>query len=341
MGKTLLTVRDDTLYRLGDTELKVWSNAEIDSYLQEGYDELAIRTLCFWDQSFLEDLPYIGNFNGSWEKIYFSSGEIIYEQFSHTESWESEYDSTGLDPGNHTSSFEDVYLSVNYISALSEIPDNLYKIERAIWDNKRLIPMTPMELEADPDYQTTEGDVAAYSMDQEGLRHFRKYRKPSVVSDIYSITGTWGILRDPSDITDETPVGTWGTIRRISGESVSSSNVWGLVRRVTKQTKNTRIEYFRRGNPVASELSEFELPDLYVKYVRHFAMWRSLEREGPGQDTVLGEHYHQRFEIGIAMMLKRKSAIASTRIGRMGGAQSVRTRPPGSPNSSPCRRPGS
>jgi len=322
---SLATVRNQILRRLGDTDLKVWTAAEIESYVKEGYNELAIRTRCFWDYAFMEDLAYTANYNQSWEKSYLT---IAYDQFTRTESWEDAYINDGLIPGNHTAAWERPYLTKNYVSALSELPDNLYEIERAVWDNQRIIPLTTSEIEAaDSRYETTEGDVIGYTMGKDGLRKLRKYHKPSEVSDSYTVTGNWGLLRSPGDLSSDTPVGTWGVMRRISGQQITGGP-WGIPRATANESQNMKIEFFRRGNALTSAASELELPEVYVKYVQHFAQWKALERKGAGQDPDLAEHYRLRFETGVQRIRHRVEAVRKFRVGRMGGALSRGGPPP-------------
>jgi hypothetical protein len=329
MSRTLAEVREETLYRLGDEDSKIWTGDEIDAYLKEAYGEMAIRTLCFWDSATLEDVPYTANYNGSWEKSYFSSGQVVHGQFDHTEEWESSYVTSGLEPGNHTSIFEWGYLSKKYISALNDVPVSLYQMERAVWGNIRLEPLTQKELRNDPNYETTTGIPIAYMMQQEGIRKFRKYPRAVDASSQYSYVGTYGILRNPADISSETPTGTFGPLRMITGELVSPSlYAWGLARTVTQSSQTTRIEFFRRGSAVVSDNDAFELPDLYVKYLRHFAMHKAMEREGTGQDTKLSDHYRQRFDVGIARMKRRISSVLAQRVRVIGGSDTRGQRPP-------------
>ena len=325
MAKTLSEVQSDVMRRLGDTSAQIWSSGEVQSLIREGYNELAIRTKCFWDFRYLDDLPYTANYTGSWEKNYLT---VAHNQFSHTDDWESAYDNTGLDPGNHTSAWEWDYITTQYVSALNELPENCYEIERATWDSQRLVAATHHELSADPRYEFTEGRVSAYSHEKDGLRKIRKYRKPSTTTDRYTFTGQWGIARDVSDVDSSTPTGTWGVLRFLSGQA-ATGGPWGLVRSITIESSDSmKIEFFRRGDTLTGVSSKLEFPDVYVKYVRHYVMGRALERKGPGQDVDLANHYLLRFESGVERIRKRKSRIASMRTMQLGGAVNIRRRPP-------------
>jgi hypothetical protein len=328
MSKTLHDTIDAVLYRLGDTSKTIWSEAEVESYLKEAYDDLAIKSLCFWDHSSItEEVPNTSNYTAKWEVPYFETGDVRYSRFSVTAQFEDDYDDEELEPGNHTSAWEWEYLTVNYINALVDVPEKMYQIERAISNNKRIEPVTKRQLEADGRYEFTEGPVEAYAMQYDGLRKLRKYRKPTAI-DIFTVTGMWGLLRDASDATDASVTGTWGVPRIMGGVQPSTEfDGWGIPRRVYKSTA-TRIEYFRRGKELVSITDEFEFPDMYVKYLRHYAMSKALGRDGSGQDSALAEHYMARYLSGISRLSSRKSVQKSQKIGRIGDGNRVSGRPP-------------
>jgi hypothetical protein len=50
-----------------------------------------------------------------------------------------------------------------------------------------------------------------------------------------------------------------------------------------------------------------------VKYVRHYVLWKALERDGAGQDLKLAEHYQTRYMDGIGRMKRRKNAFTTER----------------------------
>ena len=51
MSKTLANLRDDIEVRLGDSTNTIWSEAELTSYVKEGYDELCMSTEMLWKRS--------------------------------------------------------------------------------------------------------------------------------------------------------------------------------------------------------------------------------------------------------------------------------------------------
>lgn len=214
------TLRNDVLYRLGDTARSVWTEAEINQYIRQGYDELVFTTGALWVKREPAELQDVAG------------------------------------QGTYT------------------LPTDLIKTERITWDYQRIEPLKQVELEhSDPRYRTTQGDVFGYLQEQDGLRTLRKVRVPN---------------QDDA----------------------------GLV----------SIEYWRRGLFLTGDTNELELPLHYAKYVRHYAMWKALEREGAGQDLKLAEHYQARYAAGVQRMLRRKNAVKSQRVGRMGGPYPAQTR---------------
>jgi hypothetical protein len=321
------SLRIEVLSHLGDSTQTIWSQSEIESYLQQGYKQLCMASQCLWEQAYLEDVPYTGTHTGEFEIDYLTAGAVYHNRFTRTALWEIDYDDNGTEPANHTSIFERDYLAEVLVSATSELPSDCYQIERATHDWKRIEPVESREIESrDSRYELTRGPVIAYLQDKDGLRSFRKYRTPSASCDEYEVDDEgWGIARDLSDVSSDTPTGQWGIPRVISSEFLIGPNSWGVPRRFYTDGANTRIEYFRRGADL--DVYGFELPDLYAKYLRHFAMSRALKREGPGQDLELGDHYEQRFSVCLNRLKKRKTVVAASRIGRMGGGETARRRP--------------
>ncbi len=105
---------------------------------------------------------------------------------------------------------------------------------------------------------------------------------------------------------------------------------FGILGPIYKETSVMRVEYRRRGAELSWQ-QPFEIPDRYTVYVRHFALARTLEREGPGQNLKLAAHYQERYEAGVQRMLRRKQAMDFQKTSVLGG------RPP-SPGGPPRAR---
>jgi len=271
VAKSLIQVVSEVLTRLGDTDQSVWSQSEIESYLKEGYDLMAILTGYFWDSAYLDDV----------------AGQALYD-----------------------------------------LPAQVYEIERATWNNEKLIALRTSDLiEIDSSFRTTQGQVEAYTQDMDGLRKFRKYRIPSATAGAGAEADSWGIPRSFSiDLSEST---SWGLPRSLSTVN-EAGQPWGIIRTgLSSDALNTRIEFTRRGESLEASDSEFEFPDRYVKYVRFFSLSRALERESPGQDLKLSGHYMDRFEEGVKRILDRKTRVATQAPLRMGGGPTPRREPPG------------
>ena len=320
MAKTLGTVVTKVLTRLGDTDETIWSEDEIRTYLKEGYNQLGLLSECFWDQTYLEDRRTTANITCDWELDLSLPGWVSTGVFKYTSPIDKDY----LQPGelefgpttlNHL--WESTYLASGYsfYRATDQLPENLYKVDRATWDYKKIEPVRSSEIEIqDARYWIQNGEVIGYIQDKDGLGIFRKWRVPSVAATAYTITGNGGIPRTLTDISSDTVVGTWGIPRRIpSMHAMGDTGGWGIPRRPYQDVNNTRVEYFRRGRTIDSDDDEFELPDRYVTYVRHYAMWKALERNSNGQDLEFAAHWRDRFMAGIARMLKRKQALSKNR----------------------------
>ena len=128
----------------------------------------------------------------------------------------------------------------------------------------------------------------------------------------------WGVIVQIEDIDAAAPIGEWGEFVQVAGEH-GIDDPWGVIVGVFKETNNVRIEYRRRGKALSS-VEDFEIPDRYTTYVRHFAQARCLEREGDGQDIELAAHYMARYQAGAGRMLRRKQAMAFQRKYVLGGA---------------------
>lgn len=88
---------------------------------------------------------------------------------------------------------------------------------------------------------------------------------------------------------------------------------------------DTRIEYFYRPADLSSDTTALQIPDVYAKVVRHYVLARALEREGPGQDEKLSQHFMSRFEEGVKRAIERTRRAESRRMPSI-GARAVRRR---------------
>jgi hypothetical protein len=145
----------------------------------------------------------------------------------------------------------------------------------------------------------------------------------------YTQNAPFGLLRIPTDISAETVIGERGIARRIPGEHPAAGDgARGFPRRVWRPSKNTKIEYTKKGKFLTHDSDEFEFPDLYVKYIRHFALYRALGRGGQGQDLQLSAFWKGMWEAGVQRARRRKQNINKTRRHVLGGGPQELKRPP-------------
>ncbi len=118
-----------------------------------------------------------------------------------------------------------------------------------------------------------------------------------------------------------------GVIRRIPGFH-PSGGTRGIIRRIVLDHRNTRAEFHRRGlNPVTT--NQFELPDFYMRYVRHFAMARCFAHDGDGQDKRMSKLFQKMFATGVQRIIKRCSTVQLAKFNTLGeGTTPEAGRPP-------------
>lgn len=269
MGKNRGELRNEILYRLGDVNQAIWSGSEINTLIQQGYDEILLRTKALWNSIYIDDVH----------------GQATYD-----------------------------------------LPADLFYVERATWDDKRVEPFSSRELQKyDAHYMTTEGDVEGYAMDLDGLRKLRKYRVPSADSPSATVTGTFGIPRYLVDVDASEAINQLGIPRLIHadlhyGMGVTPTDFpWGIPRRFPGTLRNFKVEYFRRGTKLDDDNKESELPDWMDYPVRYWVMWKALEREGEGQDLKLASLFQQLYEYSQKRIKARVERNRGERVGVLGG----------------------
>lgn len=318
MPDTLGSIVTELLGRLGASDESIWKRAELRGYVVEGYDRLAAIAGVFWDVTYLEDQETTANITAEWERDYLPAGWLVTGVFAFTGPDDAEYAVEGtlhLGPTNHNHIWErtNSHRGTPYFRAVHELPDGLYDIERACWNNRRIAPLRSFELEQyDTRYELTNGEVMGYLLDKDGLGRLRKWKVPSAVADEYTVTGSWGLYRTITDVSGETVAGSWGVARRVPGQH-PCAGPWGAPRRFYQEKNNVRLEYFRRGQPLDHDDSTFECPERYVKYIRDYAQARALQRNGPGQDLKLGAQFMAMWNAGVERAQRRRNALSANR----------------------------
>ncbi len=335
MSVSLSDLRSTLQRRLCDEGERLWSKAELDIYISTGYDTLARLTGCLFDSACIPDYAFAFNFTSEFERDFVESVPGWYcdgpAQF--TTELERDYVNNAAGPANHNEhwEFNGGYQSITEVSALAERPDGISAVERATWNTKRLEAVHSRDLEgADSRYELNKGEVQAFVQDKDGIDVLRKWRVPSVGYVPYSFDASsddgFGIIRDLDGIHTGIAVdGSWGDLVQVDGENVFED--FGILGPIYKETNDLRLEYRRYGKNLADDQG-FEIADRYTIYVRHFAQARALEKEGPTQDLKLAAHFQSRFEVGVARMKKRATAMLFQQLIVMGGAPSIRGQRP-------------
>jgi hypothetical protein len=327
-------LRTELAQRLGDSSNAIWTAAELARYIQQGYDDLTLKTGCLLGMAILPDYPARFTFTQEWERDLVPTGQYAIGPASFTAMFERDFVSNSRGPANHNypweydSDFVDTFLGV----AVEDLPDDLYQIERATWNGERISPLRSSDVEFDDSrYEIDGGDVRGYIQDKDGVNVLRKWKVPASTYTTYDFDTDsddgFGIIRDFDGIIDDlTPAGEWGDVVDADGIEVLES--WGILGPIYSDTHAVRMEYRRRGVELSDDQQEFEIASRYVTYVRNFAQARALEREGPGQEKELAAFYQSRYEAGIARMLKRQQAMAYQKATVMGGTPRRGQAPP-------------
>lgn len=212
--KTRDDIREDILYRLGDVAGRLWDGNEIDQYIQEGYNNLSIATGCLWEQDCLPDYDYAFTHTAAFEEQLLMAipESVINRCCQFTSLFERDFLDNAEGPANHNYHWEHLdgltdELSGSTVAALETLPVQVYRIERATWNTRRIDPMMSREFEGmDSRYELNTGEVLAYVRDKDGLRTLRKWRVPSVPYIPYTFdddSNDFGILRFLDEIDND------------------------------------------------------------------------------------------------------------------------------------------
>lgn len=309
---------------------QVWTRAEIELYLHDGYNAFCRQTKCLLDFFYPENRPRAGNYVAWWERGYFDSGMVAVGLLGFTGGyWEQDYaEASSTGPANSTQPWEAEYLETVFPVSLHPVPEDNVSVDRATHDWRELDPEFTRWLEQnDRSFQTTAGTPSRFSMDRDGMSRLRVVPAGDGQATTVTVSGTFGLLRS-AGATDGfgtwAPIGSWGALKEIP-EHFPMGGPYGIPRRLYSDVNNTRAEYFRLGK----DLDEyaFELPDRFVKYVEFFAQAKALERDGPGQDAGLAQHFMGRFGDGVRRMVLRLSENKRSRQSAIGSAGKRPTKP--------------
>ena len=329
----LYTAVNNVLKRLDDypsAGTQIWTRAELELYVQDGYNAFCRQTKCIFDMFYPENVPTAGNYTAKWEEAYYLSGMIAHSLLGFSGGyWEQDYAQAGaIGPINHTQPWESDYLSTTFVVSRVKVADDNVAVDRVTHDFHAMeAEFTRWLQENSRNFQTTSGDPWRFSMDRDGIGSMRVVPAGSGNARTYDTVGTFGLLRsalDADGFGTWAPVGSWGVLREIP-EHFPMGAPYGIPRRLYSDDANTRVEYFRLGKDL--DENAFELPDRFVKYVEFYAQAKALERDGPGQDMALSQHFMERFGDGIKRMVLRMAEMKQARVGAIGSSGKVPTRP--------------
>ena len=342
---TLGELLAETLHRLGDDDGAIWSADHVRGDLLEAYLQVTIKYHCFWTQTYAENLPAGFSVTQPWELLQLGNGgaNFNYGVANFTAEFERragasigfrERDRIG--PANHTSPFEatDGLLSragaSTAIPAVATLPKTLTKLDRVTWDNRGIDALQPRtHSKNDSRYEITAGEVYGYMWEKDGVRTLRKVRVPAAQAETEVINGSWGILRQTTDLSTTTPTGTWGIPRIIEGHHPIGPDLWGAPRRPYLDGLNVRVEHFRQGRLMDADNVVCELPPRYARYLRDYAQASCYNTPGPGYDKALADHFFARWARGLKRIERRLHTVDTEHVTVMGGTgEGLTKRPP-------------
>lgn len=309
---------------------QLWTRAEVELYVKDGYNAFCRATKCILDFFYPENLPLAGNYVGRWERNYFDSGMVAIGLINYSGGyWERDYaEASAIGPANSTQPWEATYLDTTFAVSMHPIPEDNVTVDRATHDLGELeAEWTRWVEENDRDFQTTKGDPTRFLMDRDGMSRLRIVPAGDGGATSVEVTGTYGLLRDAGDADGFgtwSPIGSWGVLREIPSHFPMGAP-FGIPRRLYSDTNNTRVEYCRLGKDLSSD--QIELPDRFVKYVEFYAQAKALEREGPGQDIKLSQHFMGRYEDGVRRMTMRLSENKRAKVPAIGSPGKQPTSP--------------
>lgn len=326
MTTTLKQSTDRVMRHLDDETGDVWAREQIENFIQDGYDKLCRDAQPLFDMRMFDRQPFAGNYTRPFEREYMEGWPIL-RQFNFTKESDREhlpaspYPTPG--PANHTAPYEAQYFTTADEPATTTtvwyLPEGFTSVERVTHDWLPLKPELARYLRQTRNiYQTEQGGVFSYSMDQDGLFAFRTVGVPVRTIEPETISGIYGGVRKLTSYgyDSEPLIGSYGGIRSIPQHFMASSQQYGGMKRITPDTNATRVEFYRLGRNLKQH--PFEIPDRAVRYCEWWALHRAYSTPGEGEDKLLAEHYRMRHEMGSNRIKERVKDIMKERIRGMG-----------------------
>lgn len=318
--QTLQATINRVLHRLDDEACLVWTRAQIENWIMDGYDSFARDTSCIFDMVMFSHDPLVANHTREFEEQFMGDLPIA-GIFQFTREQERDFAGpSAIGPSNITRMAEASYVDVPQTNLLKKLPDGYNTVERVTHDWLRLDPEHSRYLRGTRLlYETQQGGVFAYSIEQDGFFSLRTVGVVPPRIPPFDIQGTWGLLRqeDPSESdNNDAVIGSWG-ILRASPLHFPALGPWGTVRQVIKDDTNTRVEITRLGRSLNQH--PFEIPDYCVVATEYWAMYRAFSDHGPGENPELAKHFKERYEIEVQYVKSIVDDVMEERTIQMGG----------------------
>ena len=176
----------------------IWTRAEVERYVKDGYDAFCRQTKCILDFFYPENLPLAGNYVGRWERNYFDPGMVAVGLINYSGGyWERDYaEASAIGPANLTQPWEAEYLTTTFAVSLHPVPEDNVSVDRAVHEFSELEPEYTRWLEQnDRSFQTTMGQPSRFSMDRDGMSRLRVVPAGDGGATSPDVTGTYGLLR--------------------------------------------------------------------------------------------------------------------------------------------------
>lgn len=307
----------DLQRQIDDTDGEQFSRERLLEFLQDGYDHICRDAECLFDAETYDTQPFAANYTKDSERAYIS-GPVL-GKFNCTREDDAEFMEGGAIVCNHTRPADQEYMTEDNhtptVTGLRDLPEGYVSIDRVLHDTLRLEPQHDRYNRLTrTDYQTLQGGVFTYQMDQDGWRKIRLVNVPPYTiqdQDEFTYNGSnhCGTIRAITgttyDLTDEVVIGSYGSIRALPGHMATGTQ-YGVIRRVIPDgpgDEATRVEFYRLGKSLGDH--PFEIPDRMVKYVIWWALYRIYGVPGEMENKKLSDHFKMRYELGIGRLKTR------------------------------------
>lgn len=238
------TVRDEAIAcskRLGDSTFEIWSQAELEGYVEAAYLDFVTKTKALWDSAHVPDrhspayttdifarlgvasrrtwAPWVPSPGGTARSNRGASSTVELGMISYPTPFLGDGRQFSTQDGIYSliTSPADVKSCTDAPPAQSVLPEDVGNVERATWDGRRLTAITPQEAnKGDPQWEQYSGEPFAYALVQKGsTKILKRDRGPSSPADMRPYSDEAGVLRGGLTIPTATTV-TINTAQRIN-----------------------------------------------------------------------------------------------------------------------------